>query len=96
MSSDPVERLHLWERPHVVYLAIAYGISWPLWIGSWLITESMDAGDELFNADLGRIPRGRSPLRSRVAFAAVAARCLWPHDRRKTLEITCHASKAAA
>lgn len=52
MSSDPIERLHLWERPHVVYLAIAYGISWPLWIGSWLITQSMDAGDQLFNADL--------------------------------------------
>lgn len=46
------ERLSLWTRPHVIYLVVAFAFSWLIWIVSWLITQSTDAGDQLFNADL--------------------------------------------
>lgn len=39
----------LWERPHVLFLAIAYGFSWALWIVAWLISNAADAGDVLLN-----------------------------------------------
>lgn len=51
-GSKTGERLGLWERPHIVYLSIAFGFSWVFWLVSWLIGQSADAGDQLFNADL--------------------------------------------
>lgn len=33
-------------------MVIAYAFSWLFWIVSWFITQNMDAGDLLFNADL--------------------------------------------
>ena len=44
--------LRLWERPHLVYLGLAYGISWTFWIAAWLAARQTDAGEQLFNADL--------------------------------------------
>ena len=46
------ERLGLWVRPHIIYMGVAYAISWVFWIGSLIIAEGMDAGDQLINADL--------------------------------------------
>lgn len=46
------KRTSLWIRPHMIYLGIAFGFSWLLWIGSLLIIQSMDGGDQLINADL--------------------------------------------
>jgi membrane protease YdiL (CAAX protease family) len=45
-------RLSLWERPHLIYLGIAFGFSWLIWITAWLITRNMAPDDQLFNADL--------------------------------------------
>ncbi|MCH9815324.1 MAG: CPBP family intramembrane metalloprotease [Actinomycetia bacterium] len=42
----------LWERPHLVFLGIAYGFSWVLWIAAWLIGNTTDAGDLLFNENI--------------------------------------------
>lgn len=44
-------KAELWDRPHIWYLVIAYGWSWVLWIGAWLLTEALGAGDVLFNQD---------------------------------------------
>jgi membrane protease YdiL (CAAX protease family) len=52
MSPHDEERLGLWERPHRIYLGIAFGISWMFWIGSWVISRTTEAGDQLINADL--------------------------------------------
>lgn len=52
MDSKTSRKFGLWERPHIVYLSIALGFSWVFWIVSWLIGQSADAGDQLFNADL--------------------------------------------
>ena len=46
------QQVGLWERPHIVFMAIAYSFSWLFWIGSWVITRAIDAGDQLINADL--------------------------------------------
>lgn len=46
------ERVNLWIRPHIRYMAIAYGFSWLFWIGSWLMTQRRDVGDQLINEDL--------------------------------------------
>ena len=46
------ERVGLWVRPHIIYIGVAYAISWVFWIGSLIIAEGMDAGDQLINADL--------------------------------------------
>ena len=51
-GAGPGERIGLWVRPHVTFLATAFAFSWLFWIVSWLITQNMDAGDQLFNADL--------------------------------------------
>ncbi len=48
-SSEPVG---LWVRPHIVFLAIAFGFSWVFWIVSWVVTQNLEGGDQLFNADL--------------------------------------------
>jgi len=48
-GADP--EAELWDRPHIRYLAIAYVWSWALWIGAWLLTEALEAGDVLFNQD---------------------------------------------
>ena len=42
----------LWDRPHIRYMSIAYLWSWTLWLGAWLLTESLEAGDVLFNENL--------------------------------------------
>lgn len=49
---DSNERVGLWARPHVAFVAIAYAFSWLFWIGSWVIARNMEVGDQLFNADL--------------------------------------------
>lgn len=49
-------RSGLWERPHLIYLGIAYGISWTIWIAAWLISQRIAAGDLLINADLVLAP----------------------------------------
>lgn len=46
------DRIGLWTGHHITFLAVAYVFSWVFWVGSWLITQSMDAGDQLINADL--------------------------------------------
>lgn len=49
---DAAAPLRVWERPHLVYLGLAYAISWVLWIAAWLIARRTAGGDQLFNADL--------------------------------------------
>lgn len=53
MSTEPTAatRASLWERDHVVYLAIAYTWSWVLWIGAWLLAWKAELGDLLFNEE---------------------------------------------
>ena len=60
----------LWERPHVLFLAIAYGFSWALWIVAWLISNAADAGDVLLNenflwqvAFVGDVPAESRPAK---------------------------------
>jgi membrane protease YdiL (CAAX protease family) len=42
----------LLDRPHVHYLAIAFGWSWTLWIGAWLLGRFLDVGEVLFNESI--------------------------------------------
>lgn len=42
----------LWERSHLVYLAVAFAFSWTAWIGTWVVASSEGLGDFLINADL--------------------------------------------
>ena len=51
-TGDLKTRVGLWARPHIIFMTIAYTFSWLFWIGSWAITRSMNAGDQLINADL--------------------------------------------
>jgi len=37
--------LTLWAKHNVAYLAIAYGFSWLLWIGAWIVARQSDTGD---------------------------------------------------
>ena len=50
--TDLSEPIGLWARPHIVFLAIAFGFSWVFWILSWVVAQNLEAGDQLFNADL--------------------------------------------
>lgn len=52
LQQIPIEQVAIWERPHVVFLSVAYAFSWLLWIVSWLMTQSTNVGDQLINADL--------------------------------------------
>lgn len=53
MSAVPSEeRRSLWERPHVVYLALAFGFSWVIWIVAWLLSQRPGTDDLLINQDL--------------------------------------------
>lgn len=55
MADDEADaRLDLWQRQHLIYLGIAYGISWAIWIAAWLVSQRITAGDLLINADLVR------------------------------------------
>ena len=45
------QRLSLWARPHLLFLTIAYGYSWLLWLGAWVYAERAEAGDLLFNQE---------------------------------------------
>lgn len=40
------------SRYHLIFLAVAYGISWPLWIAAWLLARSTGVGDLLLNEEL--------------------------------------------
>ncbi|MBK8074703.1 MAG: CPBP family intramembrane metalloprotease [Kineosporiaceae bacterium] len=51
VGGDPAARAPMWARPHVVFLLIAYGFSWTLWIAGWIVADLTDAGDLLFNED---------------------------------------------
>ncbi len=51
-DQGPPEELRLWEPSHLIYLGVAFGISWTLWGAAWLISHSLGAGDLLFNQDL--------------------------------------------
>lgn len=42
----------LWERPHLIYLLVAFGFSWAFWIGTWLVANSEGLDGFLINADL--------------------------------------------
>lgn len=46
------DRLSIWRRPHLVYLGVAYSISWVFWIATWLVARSVVGGDQLFNTNL--------------------------------------------
>jgi membrane protease YdiL (CAAX protease family) len=46
------ERVSLWIRPHIIYMGIAFGFSWLFWIGSLVIAQGIEAGDQLINVDL--------------------------------------------
>ncbi len=52
MATTDTKQLGLWERPHVTFLAIAYGFTWLFWIGSWAIAQANGVGEILINADL--------------------------------------------
>lgn len=52
MAEEKTGPLRVFEKPHLIYLAIAFGVTWPIWIATWLIARSMEAGDQLFNQDL--------------------------------------------
>lgn len=41
----------LWDSPHRRYVAIAFGYSWLLWIGAWVLGRVLDSGDTHFNQD---------------------------------------------
>lgn len=53
-ESTSQQRAGLWDRPTLVFLAIAYGFSWTFWIGSWVVAAATDAGQQLVNEDLVR------------------------------------------
>lgn len=42
----------MWERPHLLVLGIADGISLVLRIAAWAIGDATDAGDPLFNESI--------------------------------------------
>lgn len=46
------KQLSLWERPHKLYIAVAFSFSWIVWVGAWLLSRSIGTGDILFNIDL--------------------------------------------
>lgn len=41
----------LWDSHHVRYLTIAFGWSWAIWIGAWLIGRALEV-EALFNEDV--------------------------------------------
>ena len=77
---DPVPKSNevgLWERPHLIFLAIAYGWSFPLWIAAWIWGANLADGEPLLNEDLvyralfpaRRADRAPSRLAARVLVA---------------------------
>lgn len=42
----------LLRREHIVFLVIAYGFSWTLWIGAWLVVRRTGGEGLLFNEEL--------------------------------------------
>ena len=72
MSEQTTERTEMWERTHLVYLAIAYGLSWVIWIGVGLFASATDAGDLLFNADLVWALRPDAPSTGALGISVVA------------------------
>ena len=46
------QRVGLWDRPRLRFLAIAYGVSWVFWLGAWIAAAATDTGDLLFNETL--------------------------------------------
>lgn len=74
-ETDPGEVARLWEGPHLLFLGIAYGFSWVLWLLAWRLGD--DGADVLLNQDLvwelvfvGEVP-ARLALISLVALVAV-------------------------
>lgn len=51
IEDSAVAPVPLWDRLHTRYTVIAFAWSWLLWIGAWLLTEAIEAGDVLFNQD---------------------------------------------
>ena len=51
VQSPALDEAQLWDPPHVRYTLIAYGWSWLLWIGAWVLAVVVDTGDVLFNQD---------------------------------------------
>lgn len=51
MSYSVNERHGLWERHHVMFLAIAFGFTWVFWVGSWLIAQAIGIEEIDLNAD---------------------------------------------
>ena len=48
----PQQQFELFESPHRRFYAIAFGWSWLIWIGAWIIGEQLEIGDTLFNEEL--------------------------------------------
>jgi membrane protease YdiL (CAAX protease family) len=72
MQAAENERTEMWARPHVTYLALAYGISWIVWIAAWFFARASDAGDLLFNADLVWALRPDADATAALAISLVA------------------------
>ena len=46
-------RKHRWnERPHLIFLAVSYGLSWTVWIVAWALARTSGDGVLLFNEAL--------------------------------------------
>ena len=75
MDAMTNERTKVWAKPHVEYLLVAYGISWVIWIGTWLYARASGAGDMLFNADLvwAMRPEATATAALWVSVAAIGA-----------------------
>ena len=52
MKSVERQPVDLFDSPHRRFYAIAFGWSWILWIGAWLLGEALNIGDTLFNEEL--------------------------------------------
>ena len=55
VSTEPLTAaspLPLLAKPHVVFLAIAYGISWTFWLLAWALARQAEVGDLLYNETL--------------------------------------------
>lgn len=51
-TSAPARRHVLLERPHVIYLAVAYGFSWVIWITAWWLAQATGNGVLYLNESL--------------------------------------------
>ena len=52
MKPAAEQQAELFDSQHRRFYAIAFGWSWVIWIGAWILGEALEIGDTLFNEEL--------------------------------------------